>query len=71
MAKAFVAMYLKSIKPLNKKCPLDGEIVIDFKFESNKNFISMLPQGNYQFGKKVFSDEDKNIFSVSFLMKVY
>lgn len=71
MVKSFIEIYAKSIKPLMKKCPLSGRIYLKLQFESTKNFITMLPHGNYQFGQKIYNDEDKNIFSVSFIIKIY
>jgi hypothetical protein len=71
IVKSFIDMYAKSIKPLIKKCPLSGRVKIDLQFESTKNFITMLPHGNYQFSKNVYNKEDKDVYSASFNVKIY
>jgi hypothetical protein len=71
IAKALLDVYSKSIKPLFKPCPLSGRLNLTIQYEEKNNFISMLPVGNYQFGEKMYCDEDPDLFAISFKIKIY
>lgn len=71
MAKRILNTFAKSLKPIFKKCPLSGRFVINLKFDSAKNFIAMLPKGNYEMGEKLYTDDDPDLLAISLIIKIY
>lgn len=70
MTKALLNAFAKSLQPVFKKCPMMGHKEITVKFEEQKNFISMLPSGFYEIGEEMYDDDDDDMFSCSWVIKI-